>query len=67
MNTRIEEGSKTDPKPQEWEVTAKTRGCDLDTTARHHERVFSEGHKTKAIENPEAGCVPWYHFPDVPK
>ena len=67
MNTPVNEDSSTDPKPPEAEALAGSQRSNLDAIARHLKKVFSEGHKTEATENPEVGCVPWYHFPDVPK
>ena len=64
MNTPVED-SKTGARPEA--AFAGSPRSDLDAIARHLKRVFSEGHKTEATENPEAGCVPWYHFPVVPK
>ena len=52
------------PEP---EAPAGSQRSDFDAMARHLKRVFSEGHKSEATENPEAGCVPWYHFPEVLK
>jgi hypothetical protein len=67
MNTSVNEDSKTDPKPQEAKALAGSQRSDLDAIARHVKKVFSEGQKKEAAEDPEAGCVPWYHFPNVPK
>jgi hypothetical protein len=67
MNTPLKEDSSTDPKRPEEGVLTESQKADLDTTVRHLRRVFSEIYKTEATENPEVGCVPWYHFPDAPK
>lgn len=67
MNTPVNDCSKTDPKPPEAEALAGSQKSDLDATVRRLKGVFSEGRKTEARENPEAGCVPWYHFTEAPK
>ena len=67
MNMPTSEGSRTNPEPTEVGVLAEGRKADRDTTAPRLKALFAEGHKAGATENPEAGCVPWYHFPDGPK
>jgi hypothetical protein len=67
MNMPTSENSRTNPQPPEEGPYADSQKAELDATALHLKAVFGQGHKTKATENPEAGCVPWYHFPVGPK
>lgn len=49
------------------EKAEEIRKAAAEATARRLKRIFSEACKTGATENPEAGCVPWYHFPQAGK
>jgi hypothetical protein len=65
MNAPRSEDSRTDPQRPGEEAITESWKSDLDVIAHRLKCVFNEGHKTEATENPEAGCVPWYHFPNV--
>jgi hypothetical protein len=41
------------------------RKAATEATAKRLKTVFREVQKSGATENPEAGCVPWYHFPQA--
>lgn len=43
------------------------RKANAEATASRLKTTFSEGRKACNTENPEAGCVPWYHFPQARK
>ncbi len=43
------------------------RRANAEATASRLKMTFSEVRKTAATENPEAGCVAWYHFPQPGK
>lgn len=64
MNTPLDHDSRVDPKAPADEALCESRKSDLDATARHLNRILSEAQKKAAKENAEAGCVPWYRFPE---
>jgi hypothetical protein len=43
------------------------RKATAEATANRLKVTFRETRKPCATENPEAGCVPWYHFPQTGK
>jgi hypothetical protein len=63
MNTRSNEKLQVVVIQTDDEKAQGIRKAAIDATARRLKTVFREAQKSGATENPEAGCVPWYHFP----
>lgn len=68
MTTSSKEGAPFLVMPTDDEKTKGIRKAAAEATATRLKMTFSEARKTCATENPEeAGCVPWYHFPQTGK
>ena len=65
MTTPMSEEPRTKPEPSEEGGSGDSGRADS-AAARRLKGAFDAAHKKHAAENPEAGCVPWYHFPDRP-
>ena len=65
VNKPLNEDWRTDPEPAEAAPLAESHGGARDQ--RRLKPQSKEVPKPEAKENPEAGCVAWYRFPDVPE
>jgi hypothetical protein len=68
MTTSSKEGAPYLVIQTDDERAEALRKAAAEATATRLKRTFSEARKIGAAENPEeAGCVPWYHFPQAGK